>query len=347
MKTTILGAVIAAALTSTTLAAIGPGFGNPSLTDADDLILQEGETYVLDAGMQSFDDIVLPQGATIRFAGSTSIRANRLHSDGGTIVYDSGTANGGTPVASIVVFDAKDVAHLKVVGDGLPGAGYEDDARAADGGAGRGARCRITWKGVENHGSDRGGPGANGANGSEGEDALQLTGYFVGLTPGALVEFDAVGGQGGRGQDAGNGGPGGGAASCHRGSAGGQGGVGGAGGNGGDSGRIQLFLVADDIEAGEKADYVRVVANVAAGEAGKGGDFGSGGANGNGCPKYNVGSCGQPQSVDGTNGPDGARGAGPVAGGTTADYVIVDVMSTATFVAHMAAQDYVDSAAQK
>lgn len=70
--------------------------------------------------------------------------------------------------------------------------------------------------------------------GTNGEDALQLTGYFVGLKPGSLVEYDAVGGAGGRGQDAGNGGPGGGAENCRAGI---------ARGDGGGNGRIQLFLL--------------------------------------------------------------------------------------------------------
>ena len=100
-----------------------------------------------------------------------------------------------------------------------------------------------------------------------------------------------------------------------------------------------MFLVTDDIEEGEKSDYIRIVANVAAGAPGERGTFGSGGANGNGRPKINVGSCGQPQNQDGRNGAMGAQGLGPSKRDSSEDFVIIDVVSPATFVASMASPE--------
>lgn len=253
--------------------------GDPALNNADDLIVREGETVTLQGGSHTFDDIVISDDATLFVPAGVTITANRVHSDGGIIRYVEGSGNGATPTITLISFDASNVRDLTVIGDGRDA----DDATqtsARAGKNGRNACSRYDPFNFCDRRAERGGNGEDGVPGGDGEDGVQITVYFVGAEPGALVRFNSVGGDGGDGQPGGRGGDGGNRSTFHQSASGGIGGDGGAGGDAGDSGRATIYLVADSGGADANPDWVKVAANVAAGRPGEGGARGTTGRRG-------------------------------------------------------------------
>jgi hypothetical protein len=252
--------------------------GDEALTNADDLVVAENQVHELAGGAHYFDDLVIADGATLIVQAGTTLNANRLHADGGRIVYAAGSANGGTPTITLVSQDSRHLRDLEVIGHGADGADATQTP-AATGSHGRDARCRVTLTETSFRSSTRGGNGHDGVSGSAGEDGAQLVAYFVGAEPGALIRFNSVGGDGGRGQPGGASGNGGEGSSCRSASSGGVGGDGGAGGAAGDSGRVTVFMIPVDDET-VQPDWIRIAANVAAGQPGDGGARGPAGRRG-------------------------------------------------------------------
>ena len=306
----------AAALALASAASSVSALGDESLTNANDMIVAEDQVIELPGGAHFFDDLVISDGATLRVQAGATITANRLHADGGRIVYVAGSANGGTPTVTLVSQDSRHLRDLAIIGHGADGADATQTP-AAPGAHGRDARCRITLSGTSFRSSTRGGNGHHGVPGGAGEDAAHIVGYFVGAQPGALIRFHSVGGDGGRGQPGGASGNGGNGSSCRSASSGGVGGNGGNGGAAGDSGRATIFLIPVDNEA-VTPDWIRVVANVAAGQPGEGGARGP------------AGRRGQPGNVGRT----GAPGLAPSEDGHE-DFARVLVMDRDVYVQHL------------
>ncbi|WP_424980688.1 hypothetical protein [Leisingera sp. S232] len=289
LKTTAAALAIGAAASSAF------ALGDPALNNADDLIVREGETVTLTGGSHTFDDIVVSDDATLFVPAGVTITANRIHSDGGTIRYLEGSGNGATPTVTLIAFDASNVRDLTVIGHGRDGENATQTPAQA-GKNGRNACSRYDPFNWCDRRAERGGNGAHGVRGGNGEDGVQVTAYFVGAEPGALVRFNSVGGDGGIGQPGGRAGDGGNRSTLHQSASGGTGGNGGAGGDAGDSGRVTIYLVADSAEVDANPDWVKIAANLAAGRPGEGGERGA------------TGRRGQP----GMKGPNGSHGMAPV-----------------------------------
>lgn len=285
----------AAAIALGTLSTPAFALGDTSLTNADDLVVREGETVTLQGGSHTFDDIVISDDATLFVPAGVTITANRLHADGGTIRYLEGSGNGATPTITLISFDASNVRDLTVVGNGRDGDNATQTPAQA-GTNGQNACSRYDPFNWCDRRAGRGGNGAHGVAGGNGEDGVQLTAYFVGAEPGALVRFNSVGGDGGVGQPGGRAGDGGNRSTLHQSASGGTGGNGGAGGDAGDSGRATIYLVADSAASDANPDWVKIAANLAAGQPGEGGERGA------------TGRRGQP----GMKGATGSHGLAPV-----------------------------------
>lgn len=283
---------IAALLLASALVSPASALGDKALDNADDLIVKQGQVMTLDGGAHTFDDLVIGDDGILRVAAGTNITANRIHSDGGKIEYIEGSGNGATPTITLIGLDASAVRDLAIVGHGKDGEDATQTAAAA-GPHGRDARSRVEGFKVINHKSTPGGDGQHGVRGGNGEDGAQVTVYLVGAQPGALIRFNAVGGDGGRGQPGGAGGNGGNKSRLHSESGGGTGGNGGQGGDAGDSGRVTAYLIADSVSAEIEPNWIKVVANVAAGQRGEGGARGPAGRRGHHGNKGALGAVGK------------------------------------------------------
>lgn len=311
MRTLLKATSVAAMIAATASSALA--LGDTALNNSDDLIVREGETVTLTGGTHTFDDLVISDDATLFVPAGVTITANRIHSDGGTIRHIEGSGNGATPTMTVITFDASETRDLTFVGHGLD-ANDATQTPASAGKNGRNACSRYDPFNFCDRRAGRGGNGSNGVAAPHGEDGAQVVAYFVGAEPGALIRFNAVGGDGGDGQPGGRGGDGGNRSTLHQSASGGTGGNGGTGGDAGDSGRATIYLVAESADASADPDWVKIAANVAPGHPGEGGDRGP------------AGRRGQP----GMKGAAGSQGMAP-SDTSSEDFAQVLLMDRATF----------------
>lgn len=256
-----------------------------ALADAEELIVQAGETHALRAGNHQYDLIRLGLGATIELTGATLVIAEKLVTDGDASVRYRGSDTEHNPkYFDFVILD----------GHGMQGTLMID-------GSGK-SRLEANAGYARELQGDKGEPGAPGETGMD----IDLSLFEV--NPAAQVRLVSRGGHGGKGGDGGAGrvyfgpetcyvlwGPGrGGETFCDRDRHGGSGGDGANGGNGGDAGRIRIFGVTHESIPAFTLTKLRkfVDENIHTDVvSGKGGDGGAGGS-GEGAANGHAGAAG-------------------------------------------------------